>query len=86
MELYQFEILQSYYSSWNQALKEQLTGTVINQKLKYRVFRYLDYLIDPSYQGVNRLFVLSILDGIACRIGNRIFSSKCTNKRLQCYD
>ena len=25
--------------------------------------RYLDYLIDPSFQGVNRLFVLSFLDG-----------------------
>ena len=25
--------------------------------------RYLDYLIDTSSQGVNRLFVLSFLDG-----------------------
>ena len=24
--------------------------------------RYLDYLIDPSFHGVNRLFVLSFLD------------------------
>ena len=32
--------------------------------------RYLDYLIDPSFQGVNRLFVLSILDG-TIRAGNR---------------
>ena len=24
--------------------------------------RYLDYLIDPSFQGVNRLFVLSFVD------------------------
>ena len=30
----------------------------------------LDYFVEPSFQGVNRLFV----------------SSKCRDKRLQCYD
>ena len=32
--------------------------------------RYLDYLIDPSFQGVKRLFVLLFADGTG-RIGNR---------------
>ena len=27
--------------------------------------RYLDYLIDPSFQGVNRLFLLSFEDNMA---------------------
>ena len=41
-------------------LKEQLTGTNINQIQKYYAQkRYLNLLIDPSFQGVNRLFLLS---------------------------
>ena len=41
-------------------LKEQLTGTNVNQiKSKEIPNQYLDYLIGPSFQGVNRLFVLS---------------------------
>ena len=38
-------------------LKKQLTGTNINQKNTSS--KPIDYLIDPSFQGVNRLFVLS---------------------------
>ena len=47
-----------------------------------RQIQYLDYLTDPSFQEVNRLFVLSF-ENDAYRT---IFSSNCTNKRLQCYD
>ena len=36
--------------------------------------QYLDYLIDSSFQGVNRVFSQTIL------------SSGCRNKKLQCYD
>ena len=40
-------------------LKEQLTGTNINQIQKYYAQkRYLNLLVDPSFQGVNRLFLL----------------------------
>ena len=43
--------------------------------------QYFDYLIDPSFQGVNRLFVLSFEDK-----GQRsALSSDCRNKKL-CYD
>ena len=41
-------------------MKEQLTG--IKYKTKVTVEQqkqYLDFLINPSFQGVNRLFVLS---------------------------
>ena len=41
----------------NLVLKEQLTG--INIKQKYQQKEYLGFLIDPRFQGVNRLFVLS---------------------------
>ena len=46
--------------------------------------QYLDCQIDPSFQGVNRLFVLSFED-ITSITGHIIFSSKSRNERLQCY-
>ena len=45
----------------------------------------LDYLIDPNFQEVNKIFVLSF-ENKADRRGHRILSSKHGNKRLQCYD
>ena len=35
--------------------------------------QYLDYLIDPSFQGVNRIFVLSFEDN-AARTGQRKYA------------
>ena len=61
--------------NWNK-YKSQLTQQA--QK------RYLDYLIDPSFQGVNRLFVL--FENSTDREVDNIFSSKSKNKRLLCYD
>ena len=46
--------------------------------------QYLDYLVDPSFQGVNRLFVLSF-EGNAVRTGHKIFSSQSRIKRIQAY-
>ena len=41
-------------------LKEQLTGINIYQKLQRREKnKYLNYLIDPGFQGVNKIFILS---------------------------
>ena len=45
----------------------------------------LDYLIDPNFQEVNKIFVLSF-ENKADRRVHRILSSKHGNKRLQCYD
>ena len=45
--------------------------------------RYLDFLINRSFHGVNRLFVLSFEKKDE---RNKIFSSKSRNKRLQCSD
>ena len=42
---------------------------------------YLDYLIDPSFQGVNKFFVLSFEDD-AHQIRHRIFSSESRNKTI----
>ena len=47
--------------------------------------QYLDYLIDPSFQGINRLFVLSF-ETNTDRKTHRMLFSKCRNKSLQCYD
>ena len=45
----------------NLVLKEQLTGINIHQNISTgRQKQYLDYLIDPCFHGVNRLFVLSV--------------------------
>ena len=46
---------------------------------------FIDWLIDPSFQGVNRFFSLSFWDN-ADRTGHNIFSSNYRNERLQCYD
>ena len=48
--------------------------------------RYLDFLIDPSFQGVDRLFVLSFENEKDRRSYKKILSSNCRNKNLQCYD
>ena len=51
--------MQNYCNSWNQVLKEQLIGANINLKVTIQALNlYLDYLIDPSFQEVNRIFVL----------------------------
>ena len=42
---------------------------------------YLDYLIEPSFQGVNRLFVLSF-ENATDRTVHKILSSNCRNKGL----
>ena len=47
--------------------------------------RHLNHLVDPSFQGVNRLFVLSF-ENENDRITFKLLSSESRNKRLQCYD
>ena len=45
---------------------------------------YLDYLTDPSFQGVNRLFVLSFDVDAVRKALTEYFFSKSGNKRFQC--
>ena len=48
--------------------------------------KYLNNFIDPSFQGVNRIFILSFKHD-AQRINNKIyFSSKCRNKTFPYYN
>ena len=55
--------MQNFYNKRNQVLKEELTGTNINQNISIdRPNQYLDYLIDPRFPGVNRHFVLTFED------------------------
>ena len=49
----------NFLNNQNLILKEQLIGIKIQLKQQNR---YLDYLIDLSFQGVNRLFVLAFED------------------------
>ena len=48
--------------------------------------RYLNHLINPSFQGVNRLFVLSFENEDDKTSILKLLSSKSRNKGLQCYD
>ena len=48
--------------------------------------RYLNHLITPSFQGVNRLFVLSSENENDRASHSTYYLSKSRNKRLQCYD
>ena len=47
--------------------------------------QYLDYLINPSFQGVNRLFVLSFGNNALRTRKTELFNQP-KNKRLQRYD
>ena len=56
----------------NSGFKRAINWNKYQSSIKtYAQGRYLNHLVDPSFQGVNRLFVLS---------------SESRNKRLQCYD
>ena len=49
----------------NLFLKEQLPGRNISQNINRKKKKhYLDCLIDPRFQGVNRLFVLPFEDEV----------------------
>ena len=51
--------MQSCFNS-NQDLNEQSTGiNTVKSINSINSQKYLDYLIDPSFHGVNRIFVLS---------------------------
>ena len=62
-------------TSWNKC-QSKVLRQVQNQSL--------DYLTDPSFQGTNRLFVLSGCYGQSS--AHRILSCKSRNKKLQRYD
>ena len=50
---------------------------------------YLNHLIEPSFQGANRLFVLVFEhdnDNDQTISNKKVLYSKCRNKRLQCHD
>ena len=57
-----FQVHENYLKHCNLGLKEELTEININQIQKYMEKKYLNHLIDPGFQGVNRLFVLSFED------------------------
>ena len=50
--------------------------------------RYLDFLIDPRFEGVNRLFVLPFKDGDGRESHKQYYlpTTYLPNKRLSCYD
>ena len=48
--------------------------------------QYLDFLIDPSFQGANMLFVLSFEDNIASSWHTRCFLPKLEKRGLGSYN
>ena len=79
--------MQNYLSNQNLVLEEQLNGTNINQfQKKYAQNRYLNHLINRSFQRVNRHFVLSFeIENDRTSHLNYYLPSKSRNKRLQRY-
>ena len=74
-----------------QQLKSGFKRTINSNKYQsdpktYAQNKYLNYLVDPSFRGVNRLFVLSFEKKKCQNITFKLFSSKSRNKRLQCHD
>ena len=73
-----------------QQLKSGFKRTINWNKYRTKVstlgqIQYLDFLIDPSFQGGKRLFLLSFENEGDRKVHTR-FSSKSRNKRLQSYD
>ena len=57
--LYQLRILQNYCNNWNEALTEQTNWNKYQSKVSIeRPNQYLDYLVDPIFWRINKLFVL----------------------------
>ena len=55
--------MQNFYNSWNHVFQNKRTITwnkYQSKVLTQAQNRYLDYLTDPSFQEVNRVFVISI--------------------------
>ena len=65
--------------------KEQLIGINQSKISTERPNQYLDYLIDLSFQEVNRLLALSFEDEER-RKSYQQLSSDCRNKKIWCYD
>ena len=62
--------MQNCSNSYNQVCKITINwNKYLARKSKERQNSYLDYWIDPSFQGLNRLFVLSF-ENDAVRIGH----------------
>ena len=52
--------MQNYYNNQNQVFKRTIDWNKYQSKVSIQApSPYLDHLIDPSFEGVNRLFVLS---------------------------
>ena len=71
-------------------IKSQPYGTSVGKVYKTKLLAELlaqnpnlNHIVERSFQGVNRLFVLAFEDDAQ---RTTILSSTCTNKRLQCYD
>ena len=74
-----------------QQIKSGFKTTIIWNKYQLKVSterqkQYLDFLIDPSFQGVNRLFVLSFENEDDRKVSTGYYLSKVKLKRLQPYD
>ena len=55
---YQLKIMQNCLNNYDLASKKQLTEIKINQNFQRKEKKqYLHFLIEPSFQGVNRVFV-----------------------------
>ena len=51
--------MENHCNNRNQVLKEQLTNKYQRELTVQEENGYLDYLINPRFQGLNRIFVLS---------------------------
>ena len=46
----------------------------------------LNHLVETSFQGVNRIFVLAFEDNAQRASNKKFYLPECRNKRFQCYD
>ena len=76
------KLLQQLKSGFKRTINWNKYGTKVST---LRQNQYLDFLIDSSFQGGNRLFLLSFENEGDRKVHTR-FSSKSRNKRLQSYD
>ena len=83
-QLHQLKIIQNYYNILNQDSNAQLAGININQKYQTTDKKqYFNQLVDPSFQGANKLIVL-LLRNAADRTSHRGY--KCPKEAIETYN
>ena len=83
LPLYQVKLIQNYFNNKNLGFKKAINQNKCQSDPKaYEQSQYLNHLVDQSFQGVNRLFVLSFENENVRTSNSKYYRPKIEKKRL----